>query len=333
MKKTFAILGLLAIFLLFAVVFRLNLNKLYIEKDSFVVYENAGTSGMFAMFSGILGALDYYDQGQLKGIRVDLNDGPYLDSAHGPNWWNYFFSPVDLGDSSGKIHAITIEDHLHLAHKGFHMSRHRASELIQKYVHVSPGIQEEVDAFVRAHFDNHFVIGVHHRGTDKVTEMPLIPYERTINTLNEVIANLKPEQKVNFKIYVASDDQHFLTYLTQLYPEKLIYGDFVRSEDETPLHLGNDARYGSVYQKGKEALLECLLLARCQYLIRPWSSLSIVSDHFNPDIPVASLMERHWFKALFKPDTVPKPLQVTVELSEKVKWIQKNGWRDNGEIE
>lgn len=271
--------------------------QVHIEKGSFITYDftSVQLSGMFAVFSGILGALDYYDQGQFRGMRVNLDGGPYLDAAHGPNWWNYFFTPIELGDTAGKTYTIEVEDHLKLAHRGFHMPRQRAGELIQKYVHVSPEIQNEIDAFVHTHFDDHFVIGIHHRGTDKLTEMPIISYDQTTNILKDVISTLTPEQQKNFRIYIATDDQHFVTLLTELYPDQVVYSDFVRSFDETPLHIGSDEKYGSVYQKGKEALVDCLLLARSDFLIRPWSSLSIISDHFNPGMPMLTLKQRDWF--------------------------------------
>lgn len=44
----------------------------------FLVY-NFGTSGMFAVFSAVLGALDYYEKGNFAGIKIDLCNGSYLD--------------------------------------------------------------------------------------------------------------------------------------------------------------------------------------------------------------------------------------------------------------
>jgi hypothetical protein len=254
----------------------------------FLIY-NTGNSGMFAVFSGVLGALNFYEQGNYQGIHIALEGGVYQDPKLGSNWWTYFFEPIQVGNDRALTYTFTFEDHRALAHDGFHMPRNRAHELITKYIKVLPHIQNQVDRFVTNHFKDHYVIGVHHRGTDKVTEMPLVPYEKTAKALATVIDHLSNEEKSHFKIYVATDDAHFVEYLSKAYPDQVIYNDFVRSDDSQPLHIGNDEKYSSIYQKGEEALVDCLLLSRCNYLIRPWSSLSIVADHFNPDMPMTTL--------------------------------------------
>jgi hypothetical protein len=94
---------------------------------------------------------------------------------------------------------------------------------------------------------------------------------------------------VKLRIYVATDDANFLKYMIPLYPKHIIYNEFVRSNDNSPLHYGFDNKYQSNYQKGEEALLDCLLLSKCNFLIRPWSSLSIIADHFSPKMPVIGI--------------------------------------------
>lgn len=244
---------------------------------------------MFAVFSGVLGALNFYEQGDYQGIKIELEGGVYQDPRLGSNWWTYFFEPIYVGNDEGLDYTFTFEDHRALAHDGFHMPRQRAHELISKYIKVLPHIQNKVDRYVKEQFQDAYVIGVHHRGTDKITEMPLVPYEKTAQALAAVIKNLPKEQASNLKIYVATDDSNFLKFISSLYPDRVIFSDFIRSENDRPLHIGNDDKYGSIYQKGEEALVDCLLLSRCNYLIRPWSSLSIVADHFNPDMPMTTI--------------------------------------------
>lgn len=207
----------------------------------------------------------------------------------GSNWWDYFFEPINIGDESAAHHIFNLHDHLVFADKGFHMPRHRAFELIKRYVHIKPHILKKVDDFVAAYFNKYFVIGVHHRGTDKVLEMPLVSFEKTCAHLDGVISELSKSKQLSLRIYVATDDANFLTYMLDRYPSQIVYSDFVRSDDGKPLHYGNDNRYQSNYQKGEEALIDCLLLSKCNYLIRPWSSLSIIADHFNPNMPLITI--------------------------------------------
>lgn len=247
-------------------------------------------TGMFAVFGTILGALTLYDQGKIAGVHVNITDGIYSDQDRGPNWWEYFFEPIDLGNKHAPKHACVGIDSYTISPIGLSLNPEAAFYLIQKYVKIKPDIEKEVQTFVRQNFLNNFVIGVHHRGTDKVVESPLVSYEATVQFLNIMISTLSNEQKAKLRIYVATDDQHFLNYLASLYPSIVIYGNFVRSSDGTPLHYGATPYYATNYQKGKEALLDCLLLSRCQILIRPASScLSRVSHFFNPYIPVIVL--------------------------------------------
>jgi hypothetical protein len=200
----------------------------------------------------------------------------------GPNWWEYFFEPIRIGKEKEPKYRFSLYEHCLFVGNTMAMPRKKVFKLIRKYIHVKPEIQEEVDSFVNQNFENHFVIGIHHRGTDKVTEVPLVPFEKTYQALTDVIQNLTDEQKSSFKIYVATDDQHFFNYMLNLFPSQMIYNDFVRSSDGQALHWGSDNKFQSIYQKGKEALVDCLLLSKYNILIRPNSTLSIISGCFNP---------------------------------------------------
>jgi hypothetical protein len=258
------------------------------EPGSFLIYDVEGADGMFWVLFGVFGTIWLYDQNDYSGIKIDLHTPFYLDLHCGPNWWDYFFEPISFGDASKPVH-ITLADHIDLASICVHLPRQKVFELIQKYVRIKPHIQEEVSAFTNKQFSNHFVIGVHHRGTDKKIDIPIVPYEKTKQALDSVIMGLTKQQRQNLKIYVASDEQQFLMYMLNMYGPLVIYSDFVRSNNGIPLHYGDDSRYSGNYQKGKEALLDCLILSKCNFLIRPCSGLSIFSSYFNPDIPVVAV--------------------------------------------
>lgn len=276
---------------LFCLLMNCHFVKIYAEEEKpYLVLNNPVNAGFFAIFSSVIAALNMYEEGHFAGIHVDFNSGVYLDLERGPNWWEYFFDPIHLGDETNAVkHVFSFEEVLSLAGHGFIIPRERASELIQKYVHLRPEIAEELETFVNTHFKDHYVIGIHHRGTDKKTEAPIVPYEKTLTTLNWVISNLSDEQRDKLKVFVATDEQNFLNFLIPIFPNNVIYSDFVRSTDDQPLHY-NPSIYSSNYQKGKEALLDCLLLSRCNFLLFPTtSSLSIASMKFNPNLPAIAL--------------------------------------------
>lgn len=263
------------------------------EIGPYLVLNNPSDSGMFAVFNSVLGALNCYDSGQYSGLKIDLNSGRYLDPKRGDNWWEYFFEPIRLGNQAYPLKYIfTLSDYLNvLTASAYPQDKWRASELIQKYIHLKPHIQAEVDAFCKKHFEGHYVICVHHRGTDKITEWPLMPYEKTCGIIAEAISTLSPSEAASLIIYVATDEQAFLDYLLQQFPGIVVYNDFSRSDGAKPLHDYDGHFYSSNYLMGKEALLDCLLLSKGNLLIRPGTScLSFVATRFNPRMAVIDVI-------------------------------------------
>lgn len=255
-----------------------------IDERSCVIVNVHELSGFFAVFCSVIGVLDDYDKGKYAGVKIDFNSGLYLDPDKGPNWWEYFFEPIANSKEAKNApqHVLTGSERLGYSGVGFHLPRDRAFYLLQKYVRLKKKVRKEVDSFYEKHFYGKYVIGIHHRGTDKFLESPLISYAHTLHVLNDVMSLLSPEDLSRLKIYVATDEQEFLTHIKSLYPSLVIHSDFVRSNDNTSLH-GFSNHYESNYQKGKEALLDCLLLSKCKVLIYPsTSSLSIAATKFNP---------------------------------------------------
>jgi hypothetical protein len=260
-------------------------NKLYADSGNqpFLVLNGIHfqEGGFFASFHAVLGVLDLYETGNYSGLKVNLNSTLYLDSEKGPNWWEYFFKPINLGKKGKFKQILDAPTIVHLAIKGFYLPRKRGFELIQKYIHLRSPIQKEVNQFVCEHFKDCITIGVHHRGTDKKIESPLIPYSETLTALNKLVTEISNKEHNKIKIYVASDEQDFIDYLKGHYPD-IIYKDFIRSYKEGPaLHM--HSFYANNYQKGKEVLLDCLFLSKCNYLICPSTScIDRAVIKFNP---------------------------------------------------
>ncbi len=255
-------------------------------KGTAFVLDKYVESGMFASFGSVLGALHLFEQGQIQGVHIDFKDGHYYDPERGSNWWEYYFEPIHLGDPQAEIHHCSPQEVIQLAGMGFHLERFDAYRLIKNYIKIKPELQKAIDQYYQANFASHYVIGVHHRGTDKIVEWPLVAYEKTWQTLINVIQSLNEKQKARLRVYVATDDQLFLNFLVGLLPNLIIYNDFARSANGDPLHYG-DQFYANNYEKGKEALLDCIFLAQSNALIRPnTSSFSLIATFFNPFIPL-----------------------------------------------
>ena len=166
---------------------------------------------------------------------------------------------------------------------------------------LKPEINEEIELFVDRHFKGKHVLGVHYRGTDKEREAPRVPYETVVDAVRRYLAAY-PEAVV----FAASDESNFLDFLSVTllseYGKDLItanatilapfMGDF-----GVPAWHSDFSGGGSGYQRGREALRDCLLLSRVSFLIRTSSLLSAYAQILNPSLRVHILNKQKnpWF--------------------------------------
>ena len=261
--------------------------RLASRKELLVLPSAAYARGLFSAFASVLGLLEHYDnwRDRYAGIRVDFGiEGLYYDPSAGDNWWQYFFEPIDRGTEQNAPRTIVSEDeHFYFARRvETTMLRERGFALIDRYIRPRARILEKVDEYARANFADAFVIGIHYRGTDKLADAPRVPYEQVREAIRGAITVAAPAR---YKLFVATDEQAFLDYMLDLFPGKLHYLWMYRSVDGRPI----DVKQGDNRRKGEDAVLDCLLLSRCQYLVRTASNLSLCSTLFNPAVPVVHL--------------------------------------------
>lgn len=241
-------------------------------------------NGLFADFSMALTLCQAYVHGIIQGGKIDFNKGGlYYDSKHGPNWWQYYFEPLNLGTSNKA--NIFRTNFLYWEHIEYINSRAENHQLIKQFIRVKPNILAEVDNFVKSHFNADYIIGVHYRGTDKKAEAPSVCYREIFAVIEKQIATLGSK---SWKIFLATDEQLFKDLLFSKFPGNVCCCDHLRSEDGKALHITPK----DPYQVGKEAVIDCLLLSRTHLIIRTSSNLSFFSSVFNPNIPVIKLNER-----------------------------------------
>lgn len=255
------------------------------HKKEIVYLDSSVSAGMFAAYYMVLGALEYSHEHKLSGVKVNFRrEGLYYDPAKGNNWWEYYFEPLPLHKKGKKCKLRKIAPIKKVAFitKGTRLSKGRAHQLIEQYIHVKPFIQQKADAFVEEHFKGLHIIGVHYRGTDKDSEAPRVSYETVYDKICEEIAAYGAS---NYRIFVATDEQAFLNFMLMRFGEDVIYRDAMRSLGKEPVHF---ARLDP-YEAGEEALLDCLILSRSSVLIRTSSNLSSVSSKMNPNLRVINL--------------------------------------------
>lgn len=134
---------------------------------------------------------------------------------------------------------------------------------------------------------NKYVIGVHYRGTDHYMEVKLAKIEDVIQIIQRKVDELPRNQKNNFVIFIATDTQQFIdAILNTSLKDHVVFCEQVRSTTDVGVHNLDEKNN---YQKGLEALVDCLLLAKSNLLIRTSSLLSTASIQFNPFMQVINL--------------------------------------------
>jgi Nodulation protein Z (NodZ) len=169
-----------------------------------------------------------------------------------------------------------------------------AHHLISKYLVVKENVLSEVDEFCRRHFAGRSILGVHYRGTDKVRESPAVPFERVTRNIDRYLKQCPATDA----IFVATDDGNFLDYLRTASPAREVMwrDDSFRSRDGSSIH---ESPSRDKYDINRDAIVNCLILSRCEALLKTASILSGWAKLFNPRLPVVMLNrppdEHLWF--------------------------------------
>jgi hypothetical protein len=246
--------------------------------------------GMFAAANQVLGQLYLFETGQLpniSGLSIDFDKyGLYYDQNLGTNWWSYYFEPINLGEQrdAKKVYP-TYEQYVEAWFQRKMLSREIAAQLVKKYIHIKPHIQQQVDAFVAKFFLGAYVIGIHYRGTDKNIEAPRIAYETVFEEIDKHLPQGKP-----YSLFIATDEIDFLEQARKKYGSHIIAIEAHRANyNSEGVHFSNK----NSYIIGEEALIDACLLSKCDLLIRTSSNLSLWSTYLNPDLPIILLNQRY----------------------------------------
>jgi len=284
-----------------------------------VVYARQGLrkksawAGMFSEFHHVLGALAYAERHDAAGVRVDLRSALYVDRDRGPNWWTYFFSRADMrirpGKPAGEVHLAS-----RLAKFGryggfcdlvngetpyfypmtYGIARGELHRLLCAHVELRPEIRAEAQRItLRLIPGDDFVVGVHYRGTDSTHSAfglindyrtAPVPYATYAHEVRRVLDQAAPAR---YRVVVATDEVDFLDFMRCEFgggriaclaeaPRVRAGGAGVHFDSTLPI---------SNYEKGKSGLVDCLLLAASNYLVKGRSNLSDASLVFNPSLP------------------------------------------------
>ena len=152
------------------------------------------------------------------------------------------------------------------------------AELIRQYVRPLPSIGAKVETFHERHMKGRHVFGVNARGTDVVSNVEMQGRRRGSLVLEDYIREIGKlvERVPDAVLFVATDDQNTLERLTDAFGSRVISYDSIRHMSGDPAGLGPTGHQMPAYisgdpekaaRNGEEAVIEYLLLCRCQHLV------------------------------------------------------------------
>eukprot|EP00465_Bigelowiella_longifila_P010863 CAMPEP_0185279590 /NCGR_PEP_ID=MMETSP1359-20130426/63941_1 /TAXON_ID=552665 /ORGANISM="Bigelowiella longifila, Strain CCMP242" /LENGTH=313 /DNA_ID=CAMNT_0027874515 /DNA_START=51 /DNA_END=992 /DNA_ORIENTATION=+ len=193
----------------------------------------------------------------------------------------------------------------------YYHHRSLAHKVLDKYLRLQPQIFNETQYFVRENFAGKAVLGVHMRGTDKIASagggmvIPAAQYAVYIQEFLKWAAESPDIGITNAAVFVATESQSLLDELMATLNEQLekkyeAFGEtkatssiiitrevlrspkyFTRRGQQLEQNIFLDSSTGRGYQKGKDVLIDALLLSQCHFLIHGASSVSEAAFWFN----------------------------------------------------
>jgi hypothetical protein len=176
------------------------------------------------------------------------------------------------------------------------LSIEEGARILRKYLCPKPHISKMVDDFWRGINVDGPVLGVHFRGTDKI-EGPHVSWDYCLTIVKKYLH----ENKSLKALFVTSDTQKFVDFMKISVTDVPVHfhNDHHRSVDGRAVHTGME---GGGYEKGEDALVNALLLAKCAVLIRNSSFLGAWASIFNPALKVI-LLNKPYDNCLWYPES------------------------------
>lgn len=225
----------------------------------------------------------YYDERGLNGIVSD-------------NIWDYYFDPVSnlqCESHDNPCYEYSLDGYAvatlpypfpyeSLAHiKQVYPDkalRCRMNNLISNYIKIKEPTLNKVEQFYQKHLKDNFTVSIHLRGTDKHYEVKPVSIDQIFDEANKYAP---------CQFYIATDEERLLQEAQKKLKGNVISYNCFRasSNSQSGVHYVSDYPIDrSRALLGEEALIDCLLLSRCNLMIHTWSNLSISALLFNPEI-------------------------------------------------
>jgi hypothetical protein len=238
------------------------------------------------------------------------------------NIWDYFFEPVseytisDIGLKAKdfrdpkrldkklahfkvKLRAHYMHDYLscpHWSNRAYPPDaclcnpsdefRQEVNGIIKKYIMIRKDIRKKAKAFWFKHLKGKRVVGVHIRYSDEALS------DQGKNAGKQFLSSVEAyvESDPDAYVFLATDSHEQLEGMKSRFGDRMVYQkDIERGRRGNPVHF----RQGPVLKERSggakiagEALIDMILLSKCNYMIRGFSNLSSAASFYNPFMPI-----------------------------------------------
>jgi hypothetical protein len=196
-----------------------------------------------------------------------------------------------------------------------------ANQLFHQFFQLPGEVTHAVDSFF-APYTGQRILGLHYRGTDKLVDT----YQSNPVTIDLMLHSARDfiKQKGNIDlVFLASDEEDFIAKADKELPVPVIYFQQKRKNNNSlsntrkryePLFRGH--REDNNINIGRLALIDSLLLSRCQYLLKCQSALSGWAKIWNPELEAYRIaaFKHDWFPDAFIPLYKTENSQLNAEL-------------------
>ena len=199
------------------------------------------------------------------------------------------------------------------------------SELWSKYFSIPDRIVERGERFSNLGE----ALGLHYRGTDKNKAVEETNYVSEIDFLIVADDFIAKHPEITM-IYLASDENEFFERVRLRYPNHEVI-------ESGPVVHHKDTGIGNGFEKGDHALLDCLLLSRCKYLLKCQSALSGFAKVLNPKLEAYRISANKltpWAKEIpyFPDGFLPKYESESPECRKVLDRLFVDDWTENSKV-
>jgi hypothetical protein len=177
-----------------------------------------------------------------------------------------------------------------------HEVRRQAKAVIDGFIRPRSYIRRKADDFFDEHLAGHPILGVHARGTDATSTNEPRAFRQGSLALSRYVTAITRllESRPGARILVATDEQSSLDHLRRSFGDRVVAYDSVRHQGGEPAGQGPTGWIMPAYiagdrdraaRNGEDAIVEYLLLSRCDHLVHNGSSLARTVLLNAPDLP------------------------------------------------